>query len=768
MKLIICEKPKVAQKMAESLADGKVERKALHGVPYYHIAHKNEDIYIAAAVGHIYTLREKKKSGAYPSFDIEWAPSYEVEKDSDYTKAYLQAIESLAKKADEFVCACDFDIEGSLIGYNVIRFACGSEKGKRMKFSALTQEDLVSAYEEMGELDYLNAKAGEVRHMLDWFWGINLSRALMAAIKSTGRYQVMSIGRVQGPALAILVQKEKEITAFKSTPFWLVSSKCKETRFEHTRGKFEKKEEAQAALTASNPDGTVQKIERKEYNSMPQPPFDLTSLQVEAYRQFGFTPKNTQEMAQTLYEGSLISYPRTSSQKLPAKLNFQKILSALAKNPVYEKLASALISQKRFVPLEGKKDDPAHPAIHPTGLAPVKLGEREMRLYDLIAKRFLSCFAEPARRESQKVEALSGTQPYSANGNRTVYAGWFDFYAPYVKLEEVTLPPFSEGEKVLLSDFKLEEKKTQPPKRYTEASIISELEDRNLGTKSTRAVVLETLHKRGYIEGKSIKVSAFGMSVYSALEPVAPEILDEQMTRQLEEEMEQIQAGGLSGDIVLADGKEILAKILEHFKGKEQEVGSALAGGLQQKRLAATLLGKCPLCKTGDLRSMRSRRTGGQFVGCSNYPNCKNIYPLPRDGLIEPLGTICPECGTPQVKVIRKGRKPFTMCIDPKCKTKADWGKPKPPATPAAGPASAAIKPKYPAKKPAAAAGAPIMKGASAISPGAPPAKPVAASAPAEIGIAPQATAAKPPLQPKAGAKRKARPGKRAIPPDSK
>jgi DNA topoisomerase-1 len=729
MKLIICEKPKVAQKMAEALSDGKVERKAMHGVPYYHITRGGDEIYIAAAVGHIYTLRDKSGAGyTYPVFDIEWAPSHEVDKDSDYTKGYLSAIESLAKKSDEYVCACDYDIEGSLIGYNVIRFACNSEKGKRMKFSALTQEDLVGAYEEMGELDYANAKAGEVRHMLDWFWGINLSRALMAAVKSTGRFQVMSIGRVQGPALAILVEREKEISAFKPTPFWLISAMCKGVRFEHTRGKFEKKEEAQSALSSSLPQGTVQKIERKEYNSNPYPPFDLTSLQVEAYRHFGFSPKHTQEMAQTLYEASLISYPRTSSQKLPAKLNLQKIISSLSKSPQYEKPANSLILQKRFTPLEGKKEDPAHPAIHPTGILPAKLGERETKLYDLIAKRFLSCFAEPARRESQKVEVLSGTQAYFATGNRTVFSGWFDFYAPYVKLEETTLPPFAEGESVLLSDFKLEEKKTQPPKRYTEASIISELEDRNLGTKSTRAVVIETLHKRGYVEAKSIKVTAFGMSVHAALSHVAPEILDEQMTRQIEEEMDQIQTGGLSGDVVLQDGKSILSKILEHFKGKEKEVGAALAGGLAQKKLAQSLLGKCPLCKTGDLRSMRSARTGGQFVGCSNYPNCRNIYPLPRDGLIEPLNTVCAECQTPQIKVIRRGRKPFTMCIDPKCKTKADWGKPKIPA-------------RQPAAKKAAAAQA-RPKGAVA-----PPAKdgaqiPVAANA--QGASAPMAAVAKP------------------------
>ena len=672
MKLVICEKPKVAEKIAYAIGKGKADRKSANGVPYYEVERDGDLIIVVSAVGHLYTLRQAEGSGGYPVYNIEWAPSSEVEKEADYTKKYVDAIKKLAPGADEYICACDYDIEGSLIGYNAMRFACGTEVGSRMKFSALTSDDLENSYLERGKLDVENALAGEARHMLDWFYGINLSRALMASIRSAGASykQTMSIGRVQGPALAILAKKEKEITAFASKPYWELWCKAKEIRFDSVRGRFEKKEEATAAMGASAANGTVEKVERKDWLQPPPPPFDLTSLQVEAHRALGIAPARTLELAQTLYEASMISYPRTSSQKLPAKLNLKRIVESLSKNQAYEKIAKAQIVEGRFTPAEGKKEDPAHPAIHPTGQTG-QVGEKETRLYDLIVKRFLACFGKPAKRETLKVSLISGTERYAASGSRTVDIGWFDAYAPYVKMDEVTLPAFVEGEKVAVSGFKVDEKKTQPPRRYTAASIISELEKMNLGTKATRAAVIETLFKRGYLEGESIRATPFGIAVYDLLAKVAPEIMDEELTKSIEEEMERI-ADGENEKKAIENGKKVLNAILKKFEGNEKDIGFGLLSGLRQKDFADSMLGKCVKCG-GDLRAIRSRM-GKQFVGCSGYPDCKATYPLPQEAKIMPLGKACEKCGTPIVRVIRKAKKPFEMCIDPLCETKKNWG----------------------------------------------------------------------------------------------
>ena len=195
---------------------------------------------------YIFVPHEKGDRG-YPAYKVEWAPTHEVEKDADYSKKYLDAITKLAPGADEYVCACDFDIEGSLIGYNVIRFEGDVSKGSRMKFSSLTDAELLDSFLNRGKLDVENALAGEARHTLDWFYGINLSRALMASIRSAGAgyKQTMSMGRVQGPALAIVAKKEKEISAFVSSPYWELRCTAKGVTFEHLHGRFLKKTEAE-------------------------------------------------------------------------------------------------------------------------------------------------------------------------------------------------------------------------------------------------------------------------------------------------------------------------------------------------------------------------------------------------------------------------------------------------------------------------------------------------------------------------------------------
>jgi len=184
--LIITEKPKSALKIAQAL-DGKIEKDAINGVPFYALEHKGKKIKITSAVGHIYSLAEKTPSKwAYPVFDIEWKEAGEVRKESDYTEKYINAIKKLAKDADSFTVATDYDIEGEVIGLNAIRFACKQKDAARMKFSTLTKEDLVKSYEHKSKtLDWGLAMAGETRHKLDWYYGINISRALTHAIKSS-------------------------------------------------------------------------------------------------------------------------------------------------------------------------------------------------------------------------------------------------------------------------------------------------------------------------------------------------------------------------------------------------------------------------------------------------------------------------------------------------------------------------------------------------------------------------------------------------------
>ncbi len=671
MELIVAEKPKVTQKIA--MAIGRNVRRKVHGkVAYYEAEHDGKEIVVAAAVGHVYTLAEKNRSRGYPVFDIEWVPSYKASKSAFYTKPYLDLLEQLGRKADSFVSACDYDIEGTLISYNVFRYASKIKQGKRMKFSALTQRDLAEAYESMGDFDYNNAYAGEARHVLDWYYGINLSRALMASLRKAAYMKIMSIGRVQGPALDILATLEKEIKAFVPVPYWVLTTSIKGVRFTHRKERFFEESEADGSLQRTAGSGRVTRVEKKGVKLWPGPCFDLTSLQVEAHRVFGFNPSRTLEIAQALYEDSLITYPRTSSQKIPPTINLPSIVKRLADNDEYKPLAEKIAENRWFRIFQGKKEDPAHPAIHPTGLKPGKLGKEEAKLYDLITRRFLAAFAPPAEKENTSVDVDAGGEVYNAKGSRMTEKGWTEFYGKYFKSRDEELPLFTEGEGVEVKRKKKTQKETQPPKRYTQASIVSELEKRHLGTKATRSVIVDTLFKRGYVGGKPIEVTDFGIKVREILKKYAPEILDEELTRKIEDDMEKIQEGKIDKDAVIKEGKEILVQILDKWKQNEIRIGKEMAESLRITEEKENVVGKCDKCGE-NLRIIRMKG-GRQFIGCSNYPKCTNAYPLPTGAFVKTTEKVCVECGKPVVFVARQKMR-FEMCVDPACPSKEKWGK---------------------------------------------------------------------------------------------
>ncbi|MCH8049764.1 hypothetical protein IH979_03610, partial [Patescibacteria group bacterium] len=350
--LIITEKPQAAMKIASAL--GKSKKKSNKKVSYYEVDRNGEKIVVVSAVGHLFSLKQEKARSQLPSFDVVWLPNYLIRK-RDFTKQYYDTILKLVKGAGSITVATDYDVEGEVIGLNVVRFIANQKDAKRMKFSTLTDKELNQAYEDKHpNIDWGQAIAGETRHYLDWFYGINLSRALMNAIKQTGKFKIMSIGRVQGPALNLVVQREKLIQAFKPEPYWQIFIKVKNkhtVELKHNKDIFNKSELSKFGVLKGK---TVEvKTEKKEQRIPPNPAFDLTSLQTEAYKFHKITPSRTLQIAQQLYLAGLISYPRTSSQKLPESIGYNEIVKKLAKKFKAEKLI------KRKIPVQGRKSDPA-------------------------------------------------------------------------------------------------------------------------------------------------------------------------------------------------------------------------------------------------------------------------------------------------------------------------------------------------------------------------------------------------------------------------
>lgn len=668
--LIVTEKPNVAARIAKSLGKGGERKLSRNGAPY----HQVDDVFIVPAVGHIYGLRERNKGAwRYPVFDIEWTPSYEVSKNSEFTKKYLNNIKFLARKCDSFINACDYDIEGEVIAFNVIKLACNvdplSDKVRRMKFSTLTDKSIMEAYKHLEKTDAGMANAGLTRHTLDWFWGINLSRALTLSVRKSRGYVTLSIGRVQGPALKILAIREVKIKAFKSEIYWQIEmislkDKSKLSAF-HFEDRIWEKDKADSIKNRCGDTAVVDKIKKRKHEQKPPAPFDLTTLQTEAYKHLGMDPRRTLEVAQELYTNAYISYPRTSSQQLPKGIDYKGIIKNLGLMKDYKESSDILLARKKLSPHNGRKKDPAHPAIHPTGEIPKGLSDYAGKVYDLVVRRFLATFGDSAFRETVEIRLSNNSEIFIAKGTRTVDKGWHILYGRYVKFEEQELPLVVEGEELRVEDIIIHEKETKPPKRYTPASIIREMEKRNIGTKATRSQIVDILFRRGYVTGKAIEVTPLGLNVVDTMEKYCPDVLSEKLTRKFEKEMEEIQKGRLSSEKVIEEGRETITHISMEFKGNESRIGEALATSVKSMKAAGkTSLGDCLKCD-GSLVLRKSKL--GQFIGCSNYPKCTFTISLPRGKIV--VGGKCKQCDYTILKVM--GRKPWSFCINPKCPSKS-------------------------------------------------------------------------------------------------
>ncbi len=685
--LLIAEKPDAMRKIAESLAeDGSLKRILTdEGVDYYEFKRNNKKHLIVAAVGHLFNLCPTGRGGwVYPIFDAEWRPSFEVRKESGFSKKYFEAIKSVAKDASDFIVCCDYDTEGSVIGSNILRFLCDVKDAKRMKFSTLTKEELINSYKNMSNhLDFGQIEAGLTRHWLDWLWGLNLTRALTLAMKNQAEkgFKILSTGRVQGPTLALLLERELEIRRFVSKPYWQLELHCKANSNEiiamHEKDQFWDKDEADRILKeCKGKDVLVKDIAKRQYRQMPPYPFNTTDLQSEAYSQFKFSPSQTLGLAESLYQMGAISYPRTSSQKLPVEIGYEKILRNLSSLENYSDLCNDLLKKGKLIPHEGPKEDPAHPAIYPTSEVPDlrKLTPQQRKVYDLVVRRFMATFADPAIRESMNLTLAIRENIFIAIGRRNISLGWVRFYSPYTTLEEQILPEVRIGQRLENLGINMIEKWTEPPDRYSQGSIIKEMEKRNLGTRATRAEILQTLYERNYILGKSIKVTKLGETVTNVLRDFCPRIISEELTRNFEEEMELVMQEKRKKDEIIEEAVDFLMEILYEIKRNEKKMGEALLKGLMESREEERRLGICPKCK-GELRIIRSRKSGKVFVGCKSYPDCRNSYPLPQIAKITPSGKVCEKCLTPMIQVYRKGRRPFNMCLDPKCPTKSNFTK---------------------------------------------------------------------------------------------
>lgn len=584
--MVISEKPSSARRIAVALDENHKPKRAQYGkVSFYISLRDGAELIVVSAVGHLYTIVQTKGGWTYPVFNIKWVPSHKADKRSAYTKPYLNAIISLGENVDEVVSACDYDQEGSLIAFNIIKYGLGDVavgKSRRMLFSTLTDDELVKSWKNrMGTLDYPVIAAGKVRHEADWLYGINMSRALTLTAKRPGEKKTLSTGRVQGPTLKFVYDLESKINSFVPIPYWKISAETqiddKTYPLEYSKPRLEREEHAKkVAEDCRGKLGLITGVQSEEVKTRPPAPFNLGDLQQEAYRVFKYSPSVTLKIAEKLYLSALISYPRTSSQRIPASIDVKAILSDLGKNQKYSEVVDTLVNAKRFKPRQGKKDDPAHPAIHPTGNKPGRLKPEELDVYDLVTRRFLASLGKPSSKSRSVIDVDVNGHLFHMKGEQTIKPGWTSLYTPYMRSKEVLLPELNMGQIIPVTKLSTRRNYTKPSSRFTSTSLIRRMEDEGIGTKATRSNIVDTLYRRGYIRSQKITITDLGSNVIETLGEYSPDIIDVQLTKSLEGKLDEIQSGKVEADSVIEETVETLESILTRFKEKEHEISVAL------------------------------------------------------------------------------------------------------------------------------------------------------------------------------------------------
>src|SRR5438876_6619453 len=695
--LIVCEKPDAAARVARALdEDGDPRRTETQGVPIYESRNRKETILVCSALGHLYAVDSKTHTSrrCYPVWDFDWKPKHLIDKKSARLGRWIQVISSLANKADRYINACDYDVEGSLIGYTLLRYAChgADSKAQRMKFSTMTEKELRSAHRNLApQLDIPLVEAGRTRHELDWLYGINLSRLLTeSALKQNRGYSTLSTGRVQSPTLKFVVQREEEIQCFTPTPFWTIDATIQHQGqtypLQYEKEKIPTLAEAtQIIVDCKNALLEVANIETQTSQQPPPYPFDLSTLQSEAYRHFGYTPSRTLALAERLYLDALISYPRTSSQKLPPDIGHSEILIGIAARAEYRSLVSKLTNRTSLRPNQGPRQDPAHPAIYPTGESPKRrLLHHEANLLDLIIKRFMATFAESSLLETTKLILRKDQHSFFLKGSKLLKDGWIEFYHPYGSEDDQKLPDLRLGDKVPIKKIDALERFTEPPSRYNPSSLLRKMEQQNIGTKATRAEIIEILYRRGYIKNIRIEATPLALKIINLLNKYCPLIIDPAFTARLETLMDNIQTLQTTRSHVIAETLDHLRPIMLDLIAREDEIGSQLAEVVVSQRIASlTFDYPCPQCGS-KLKIIRSRTSGKRFIGCTGYEKgCRFTLPLPQFGNLSITRTSCKICGFQLVQARTKGRRPMTSCA--RCysnKTRANATESSTPAAP--------------------------------------------------------------------------------------
>jgi len=717
MRLIVTEKNSSAKKIAEILGaptGGPKEDKTFK-VPFYSWSDSDGDHMTVGLKGHVLGPAFPEGYSNWQKTDLHDLIDAKLIKEPT-DKNVVKAIRKLAKGADELVIATDFDREGELIGLEALEemldanpelgtreeTEAGTLVVQRARYSALTKEEIERAFGEIDTLSYPLANAGAARQDIDLLWGATLTRAVSLASRRFGS-NFLSVGRVQSPTLGLIVEREMERRAHVPKPFWELFAKFEhpDGSFEthHTVDKFWDKAEADKAFAGTAGPGVVKSVTARKNTRKPPTPYNTTAFSTDASSRLGITPASAMRIAEDLYMDGFISYPRTDNTVYPSSLPVRELISSLVR--VKEFSAASGLLDGELTPTRGKKETTDHPPIYPTqAIHPGALDGSKKRVYELVVRRFLATFSPPMITESTRADIEAGSETYFVRGSVVVDPGYAGIYT-YARSADEEIPALQEGQSLELADVSsfapsedaptenpwMVGKETPPPARISQAKLIEMMEERGLGTKATRADIIQKLFDRGYVYGNPPVPTETGIALYEAFKNYVPAMATPEMTAQLEAEMDRIAAGEMTKGAVVGESRELLHKTWTEIDGSREDLAKVIWKGMDEDRI----LGPCKVCEEAGrkkedgsphmLRIIRAKKSGKRFVGCSGWvlddpSSCDQTFPLPQRGDVFRLEERCSICDqTLRLKVQPFRGRPWNLCLNDDCESMQEMKK---------------------------------------------------------------------------------------------
>ena len=710
MRLIITEKNNSARKIADILSAGDASEDATYKVPFYTWTDAGGEQMAVGLKGHVMSVAFAEGYSNWQETDLhELIDAELVGEPTD--KNVVKAVRKLAKGAESIVIATDYDREGELIGLEALQQvlevnpavaetalvadSAGDARQilaerppiARARYSALTKDEIERAFSNLDRFSYDLAYAGAARQDIDLIWGATLTRAVSLATRRFGS-NFLSVGRVQSPTLALIVERELERRAHVRKPYWELLAKFAhpDGSFEahHATDKFWDRAEADAALAATASPGVVKEVSSRRNTRKPPTPLNTTAFTTDASSRLGITPAAAMRIAEDLYMDGFISYPRTDNTVYPPSLNTRELVVSLARIPDFAAAASLL--DGKLSPTRGKKETTDHPPIHPAqAVYPNALEGPKRRVYELVVRRFLATFAPPMITESTRADIDAGSETYFVRGSVVVDPGYAAIYT-YARSADEEIPKLEQGQSLELAGKPwIVDKETQPPARISQGKLIELMEERGLGTKATRADIIQKLYDRGYVFSNPPEPSETGIAMYKAFHEYVPRMATPEMTAELERDMDEIASGEISKDEVLRISREMLHSTTSDLETKREDLAKQIWAGMDEDKF----LGPCKVCE----QEGRARADGGpnrlriidlkggkRMYGCEGWnrddpeapDSCRVSGPLPGRFFelwrLEERCSVCDE--RPRLTVKKRGPgRPWKLCLNDDCPT---------------------------------------------------------------------------------------------------